>query len=102
MDAEDKAKLDRVLKLAEENNDYIRQVRSSQKTSQMVKAIYWVVIIVFLLGGFYYVQPYLKSVSGLYSSISGGTSGGFNLSDSAQVQSIINSLKGSQTTTTPK
>ena len=98
MDAEDKKKLDRVLELAEENNKYIRQVRSSQKTSQMIKAIYWVVIIVVALGGFYYVQPYFKSLTSLYSSMSGKNGGlQFSGSSPAQIQELINQFKSSQT-----
>jgi hypothetical protein len=99
MDAEDKKKLDRVLELAEENNRYIRKVRSTQKTSQMMTAIYWVVIIVVALGGLYYIQPYFKSFSSLYSSFSGGN-GGLQLtgSNSEQIQSLINQFKSQPTT----
>ena len=73
MDSDDKKKIDRLLALAEENNQYIRKVRSSQKTSQMFKAIYWVVIIAFAVGGFYFVQPYLNTLSSVYSTVGGNT-----------------------------
>ncbi len=99
MDAEDKKKLDRILELAEENNKYVRSVRKSQKTSQMIKAIYWVVIIVFVLGGFYYIQLYLKTLNGIYSSVS-SKDGGFGFSDSAQIQKLIEQFKGMNGTTT--
>ncbi len=98
MDAEDKKKLDRVLELAEENNKYVRSVRRSQKTSQMIKAIYWVVIVMFMLGGFYYVQPYLKTLTGIYSSVSGKNSG-IQFSDSKQIESLLQQFKSTQTTT---
>ncbi len=99
MDSEDKAKLDRVLKLAEENNAYIRKVRSTQKTSQMIKAIYWVVIIVFVLGGFYFLQPYLNTLTSIYTKIGGkstGTSSGtssFQLPDAKSLQDFVNQIK---------
>ncbi len=99
MDAEDKKKLDRILELAEENNKYVRSVRKSQKTSQMFKAIYWVVIIVFVLGGFYYVQPYLKTLNGIYSSVS-SKDGGFGFSDTKQIQNLISQFKGTNSTQT--
>ena len=67
MDAEDKQKLDRLLELAEDNNAYIKKVRSSQKTAQMFKAIYWVVIIIVMLGGFYFIQPYVADMVNLYN-----------------------------------
>ncbi len=86
MDTEDRQKLDRLLKLAEENNDYIRKVRSSQKTSQMIKAIYWVVILVFVLGGFYYIKPYLKTLGSMYDTASGFN---LNVTDAGQLREII-------------
>jgi hypothetical protein len=92
MDDEDKKKLDRVLELAEENNKYIRKVRSTQKTNQMVKAIYWTVIIVFMLGGFIYLKPYFKTLSGLYSGVN-NADGGFQFSTTKQLQALINEFK---------
>ena len=92
MDADDKKKLDRILELAEENNQYIRKVRNSQKTSQMIKAIYWVVVVTFVLGGFYYIQPYIKSLTGIYSATT-GKSANFQFSDTAQIQSLLEQFK---------
>jgi len=96
MDQEDKKKLDRILELAEENNAYIRRVRSTQKTSQMLKAIYWVIIVLFAVGGFYYIKPYLASLTNLYSSFSGksGTTNTLlNLPDTKQVESLLKQFK---------
>ena len=93
MDADDKKKLDRILELAEENNQYIRKVRNSQKTSQMIKAIYWVVVVTFVLGGFYYIQPYIKSLTGIYSATT-GKSANFQFSDTAQIQNLLEQFKG--------
>ncbi len=90
MDTEDRQKLERILKLAEENNEYIRKVRSSQKTSQMIKAIYWVVILVFVLGGFYYVQPYLKTLGSLYQKTNGAS---LSLPDADQLKELIDQFK---------
>lgn len=92
MDQEDKKKLDRILELAEENNAYIRRVRSTQKTSQMLKAIYWVIIVLFAVGGFYYIKPYLESVTNLYSNLNGksGTASSLlNLPDTKQIEGLI-------------
>lgn len=98
MDDDDKRKLDRILKLAEENNEYVRKVRSSQKTSQMMKAIYWVVIIMFTVGGFYAIKPYLNTINGLYSSIGGSpTKGvsGFKMPDTKQLQDLLKEISPS-------
>ena len=93
MDAEDSKKLDRILALTEENNTYIRKVRSTQKTAQMFKAIYWVAIIVFVLGGFIFVQPYLSALMNLYSGNTGKTTSSFAVPDATQLQELVKQLK---------
>ncbi len=93
MNPEDSKKLDRILELAEENNAYIRKVRSVQKTSQMFKAIYWVVIITFVLGGFYFVKPYISMLTNVYSKIGGAGSSALQIPDAKQLQDLVNQLK---------
>ena len=93
VDAETQKKLDRILQLSEENNAYIKKVRSAQKSSLIWKAIYWIIIIVFTVGGFYAVKPYLSTMSSLYGNT--GTKG-FQLPDSKQLQELIDQYKGAQ------
>jgi uncharacterized membrane protein len=90
---EDSKKLDRILALAEENNAYIRKVRSVQKTSQMFKAIYWVVIITFVLGGFYFIQPYINTLTKFYSGVGSVNNSFLQGYDTKQLQDIVNQLK---------
>ena len=71
MDAEDKKKLDRILALAEENNEYVRQVRRGQKTSQMFKAIWWVLGLALAASAYYSLKPYLGTVQDAYSKVQG-------------------------------
>ncbi len=84
MDQELKDKMDKILALVEENNAIIHKVHKSQKTAQMLKAIYWVIVIMVAAGGFYFIQPYLKTLGGLY--------GGFD-SASSTIQQLIGELK---------
>ena len=97
VDAEDKKKLDRVLALAEENNTYIRKMRKAQKTAGIFKTLYWLVIIAFMVGGFYFLQPYLNTLLNLYSGLgmkSGSdSSSSFKMPDAAQLQELIKNLK---------
>ena len=97
MDSEDKRKLDRVLKLAEENNEYVREVRSSQKTSQMWKSIYWVLVIAAVLGGYYYLKPYLAKMTQIYSAISGEKAGlGFSIPGTKNLEGLLDGIMSPQ------
>jgi hypothetical protein len=97
MDESDKQKLDRVLKLSEENNEYIRKVRSSMRASLIFRVVYWAFLIMITLGGFYLVKPYISTITGLYSGLGnfGGGAGvpGVNLSDTKQLQELLKQLK---------
>ena len=102
MDPETQRKLDRVLLLTEENNTILREVRRSQKTTQMMKAIYWVIIIMVTVGSLYFVQPYLGTLSSLYGGLKGSQTGdttsqssasNIQIPDVKQLQGLIDQLK---------
>jgi hypothetical protein len=93
MDDEDKKKLDRILALAEENNQYVRSVRQSQKTSQMWKAIYWVIIGTMTIAGYYAIKPYIGTFKNLYSMTNGKDSSGLQLPTKAQLQGYVDQFK---------
>ncbi len=71
MTPEEKSLLERTYKLAEENNSMLRSIRRSTRLSLIFRAIYWLVIIGFSVGAYYFVQPYLTQLLGLYGSLSG-------------------------------
>lgn len=99
VDEADSKKLDRILALTEENNEYIKKVRSTQKNAQMFKAIYWVAIITFAVGGFYFLKPYLNTLTSFYSSFGGENKDGtslFQLPDAKSIQSYIDEFKKQQ------
>ncbi len=99
VDEADSKKLDRILALAEENNEYIKKVRSTQKNTQMFKAIYWVAIITFAVGGFYFLKPYFNTLNNLYSSISGEKKEGtslFQIPEARNIQGIIDQITQQQ------
>lgn len=93
MNPEDSKKIDRILALAEENNAYVKKLRSVQKTSQMLKAIYWVIIATFVLGGFYFIKPYLDTFTGFYKRVGGAQSSALQFPDAKQLQDLVNQLK---------
>lgn len=73
MDPEYAQKIDRILELAEENNQYVRQVRRSQKTSQMFKAIWWVIGLALVASAYYTMKPYIGTVTEVYETVKGFT-----------------------------
>lgn len=71
MSPEEKALLKRSLELAEENNQMLRSMHRSMKFQRIMSIIYWVFIIGSAVGAYYLIQPYVESVIGAYSSVTG-------------------------------
>ena len=81
MDIEDKKKIDLMLVLAQETNVYVKKIRKVQKVGQIFKITYWVFIIILMLGGFYFLQPY-ASLFNPYSMGMHGLENAVNLQNS--------------------
>ena len=79
MDAEDKRKLENILHITEETNLYVKKIRSTQKTAQIFKIIYLVLIVGLMFGSFYFVEPYLGSLLSVYSGNLSGLKGAVDI-----------------------
>ncbi len=66
-DSEIKDLLEENLKLSKENNRMLNKLRSAQRFSSAMRAIYWLILIGISVGAFYYIQPYFDQVKSLYS-----------------------------------
>jgi hypothetical protein len=71
MDEQNKHLLEENLALAKENNQMLKKVLRSQKRGEIMKVIYWLLIIGIALGAFYFVQPYLENVISIYTNTAG-------------------------------
>ncbi|MES3030803.1 MAG: hypothetical protein V4697_00095 [Patescibacteria group bacterium] len=71
MTPEERSLLERTYKLAEENNEILRKMRRLSRYGTIFKTIYWVVILGLSFGAYYFIQPYVESVSGLYGQVQG-------------------------------
>ncbi|TSC68132.1 MAG: Uncharacterized protein G01um101472_139 [Parcubacteria group bacterium Gr01-1014_72] len=71
MEPTDRELLKQVLTLAEENNRILHKMRRAALVSQIMSALYWVVIIGLSFGAYYAIQPYLDQLQGLYGGIKG-------------------------------
>ena len=71
MSPEQEKLLEETYQLAKENNKMLRRVRGVQKRQALWSVLKIVVVICLALGAFYYLEPYLNKILGLYNSISG-------------------------------
>jgi TRAP-type C4-dicarboxylate transport system permease small subunit len=62
-------KIDRLIRLSEENNDKIRALHKSMVWGRIFRIVYWVIIIGLAIGAFYYLQPYIDSLTDAYGQI---------------------------------
>jgi hypothetical protein len=77
--------LERTLKLAEENNAMLKSIRRSNRLSVIMRVVYWVVILGLSYGAFFFIQPYINSLMGLYNGAQQ------NVSDAKSVSAKISS-----------
>lgn len=75
MSPEEKSLLERTYKMAEENNEILRSIRRTNRWGIAFRVFYWVVILGLSFGAYYFIQPYLQTVLGLYEQIPGNVGG---------------------------
>ena len=51
-----------------ENNQILHRMRRDQKRAFMFRVIYWVIILSFAYGAYFYIEPYVQKFITLYSS----------------------------------
>ncbi len=66
MDPESKKLLAETLALAEENNKILRALKRSMVWGRVVHAVYWALIIGSAVGAYYFIQPYINQIIGVY------------------------------------
>lgn len=71
MSPEEKALLVKTAKLAEENNSILRKMRFGGRVRAALHALYWVIIIALSFGAYYFIEPYVKELVGVYSELKG-------------------------------
>jgi len=95
MDEETKKLLEENLTLTRENNQMLSKLVLYQKWNQIYRVAYWAIIILSTLGAFYFLQPYLSSLIGVYTGGAGVSSIGDiskTIGDKSQMQDLLKSL----------
>ena len=97
MDEETKKLLSENLALNKANNEILNKLVFYQKWNQIYRIVYWAIIILSAIGAFYFVQPYLSSLMGVYTG-GVGTANisdiSKNLGDKGQLQKLIDAYQG--------
>jgi len=67
VDPESKKLLEETFALAQENNRMLQSMRRSMRLSRIMSFLYWAFIIGSAVGAYYFIQPYLEQLMGVYS-----------------------------------
>jgi preprotein translocase subunit SecE len=67
MDSESKQLLQNTLALTEENNKLLHKIRGVQRRETIWNIVKILVIVAIAFGSFYYIEPYLNQLIGVYN-----------------------------------
>jgi hypothetical protein len=70
VDPESKELLEKVLRISEENNKILRSIRRSARVARILTILYWLVALGSAAAAYYFIEPYVQSLTGAYQSIS--------------------------------
>ena len=62
MDQEERELLDTTFNLVKENNKMLHKIRRSQKVADLMRVLYWLVLLGIGIGAFYFIQPYVEQI----------------------------------------
>jgi hypothetical protein len=68
-DSQEKKMLEETLKLSKENNDMLHKMRRAQIWERVTRIIYWCVVIIVALAGYYILQPFFEGVGEAYNTV---------------------------------
>jgi len=88
MTPEERSLLERTAALTEENNAILRKMRRSSRWQMALQICYWVLIIALTFGAFYFIQPYINSLTGALGEM-GGTGADQGQSYAQQLQQAL-------------
>lgn len=69
MSPEERQILIQTHRMVEENNQLIRKMRRAALWGRLWHILYWVIIIGASLGAYYFIQPYVEQVQGVYGGL---------------------------------
>ena len=76
----------------DENHRLLVKIRNAQRNAVYVKALYWVIVILFGFGAWYFIKPYIGQLGEAY----GVTKATTQNVDQKSVDNLLNELKNFQ------
>jgi hypothetical protein len=68
VDPEAKQLLKDTFNLAQENNKILHSLRRSMRLARIMSILYWALIIGSAVGAYYFIQPYIDQLMGVYGN----------------------------------
>jgi hypothetical protein len=93
MTPEERSLLERTAALVAENNVILRKMRRSSRWQMVFQIGYWVLIIALTFGAFYFIQPYIDSLTGALGDLEGSGTSTSNGTGTGQSQSYAQELQ---------
>lgn len=69
MDPNEQRMIRESLQLSRETNILVKKIHRHLMIGRAFKAVYWIIIIGVTVGAFYFLQPYIESLQGVYGGI---------------------------------
>ncbi len=97
MDPDLRKKILELYDLTKENNKMLHSLRRAQRWASIMRVIYWILILGISVGAYYYIQPHLDQILGLYtqnqSFIDKVRSMGTSIPDVSHIQEFFQQVK---------
>jgi hypothetical protein len=95
MDQKLDERLAEIEKKLEQNHAILVRIRRVQRNSHIFRLVYWLVIIGLALGAFYYIEPYLRQITQIYTGFQEGQQSLQNaIPDVKHLDQLLDQLKG--------
>lgn len=72
MNPEERELIEETLAISRENNKILKSMQRSARLGRIMQITYWLLIIGASVGAYYFIQPYIEQMLGLYSGVQDG------------------------------
>lgn len=91
MDPKERELLEETHELVLENNKILHRLQRSARWSKFFRFVYWVLIIGTSVGAYYFLQPYIDKVIGVYTGMQNDLSNVKNVT--SQASDLLDQIK---------